>query len=478
MMGKIVLRRIKDVLPIWLALFLPLCGAAQAGLTSEKPSSLPSAPMPQPTTPPATSSVPMAGPQTSAPQGSQGTPTLLSLKDAQALALKNNPQISVARLTALASQQVTREVRSNLWPTATVDLTGVDSDPGTRITAGALNNPTVYQRAAVGTMVTQLITDFGRTPNLISSANLAAKAENQNAVATKQQILLAVDQAFYNALQTQAVLTVAQRTVADRQTVADQVGALFRNKLKSELDFSFANVNLAQAKLLLLDAQNNEHAALASLSAVLGFLTLQNFQLAEETDAITPPQGNVDDLISTAFAMRPEILSLEFQAESAKKFQTAERDLFFPDVRAMGAVGDTPVRNPVVSSWYGAVGVNVEIPVFNGFLYSARAREAALRAQAAQERLRDLRNRISRDVRTSWLNATNAYDRLAVTQQLMEQANLALNLAQARYKLGLGSIVELSQAELQQTQAQISNAQAGYDCRLALAALQYQTTGF
>lgn len=420
----------------------------------------------------------MAGPQTSAPQGSQGTPTLLSLKDAQALALKNNPQISVARLTALASQQVTREVRSNLWPTATVDLTGVDSDPGTRITAGALNNPTVYQRAAVGTMVTQLITDFGRTPNLISSANLAAKAENQNAVATKQQILLAVDQAFYNALQTQAVLTVAQRTVADRQTVADQVGALFRNKLKSELDFSFANVNLAQAKLLLLDAQNNEHAALASLSAVLGFLTLQNFQLAEETDAITPPQGNVDDLISTAFAMRPEILSLEFQAESAKKFQTAERDLFFPDVRAMGAVGDTPVRNPVVSSWYGAVGVNVEIPVFNGFLYSARAREAALRAQAAQERLRDLRNRISRDVRTSWLNATNAYDRLAVTQQLMEQANLALNLAQARYKLGLGSIVELSQAELQQTQAQISNAQAGYDCRLALAALQYQTTGF
>ena len=405
-------------------------------------------------------------------------PRCLSLKDAQALALKNNPQISVARLTALASQQVTREVRSNLWPTATVDLTGVDADPGTRITAGALNNPTVYQRAAAGTVVSQLITDFGRTTNLVSSANLAAKAENQNAVATKQQILLAVDQAFYNALQAQAVLTVAQRTVADRQTVADQVGALFKNKLKSELDFSFANVNLAQAKLLLLDAQNNQNAALASLSAVLGFSSLQNFQLAEDTTAITSPQGNVDDLIATAFSMRPEILALQFQTESAKKFQTAERDLFFPDIRALGAVGDTPVRNPVISSWYGAVGVNVEIPVFNGFLYSARSHEAAFRAQAEQERLRDLRDRISRDVRTSWLNATTAYDRLAVTQQLLEQANLALDLAQARYKLGLGSIVELSQAQLQQTQAQITNAQAGYDYRLALAVLQYQTTGF
>ena len=401
----------------------------------------------------------------------------LSLRDAQALALKNNPQVSVARLTALAAQQVTREVRSNLWPTATADLTAVDSDPGTRITAGGLSNSAIYQRAAAGATVNQLLTDFGRTTNLISSANLAAKAENQNAVATKEQILLAVDQAFYNALQTQAVLTVARQTVADRKTVTDQVGALYKNKLKSELDFSFANVNLAQAKLLLLDAQNNENAALASLSAVLGFSNLQNFQLAQDTTAILAPQGNVDDLISTAFAVRPEILSLEFQSESAKKFQTAERDLLLPDIRALGAAGDTPVRNPIVSSSYWAVGVNVEIPIFNGFLFTARAREAALRAQATLERLRDLRDRIARDVRTSWLNATTAYDRLAVTQQLLEQANLALNLAQARYKLGLGSIVELSQAQLQQTQAQISDAQAGYDYRLALAVLQYQTTG-
>jgi outer membrane protein len=479
MIGMIILRRINKALPICLALVLPVGSAAQGGLSSGTQSSLPSAPMPQAPAPPVTSSSTTTGPQSSAPQGVLGAPTLLPLKDAQMLALKNNPQISVARLTALASQQVTREVRSALWPTAVVDLTGVDSEPGSRITAGALNNPTVYPRAAAGTMVTQLITDFGRMTNLISSANLTAKAENQNAVATKEQILMAVDQAFYNALQTQAVLTVAQQTVADRQTVADQVGALYKNKLKSELDFSFANVNLAQAKLLLLDAQNNLNAALASLSAVLGFAGLQNFQLAEDTGAIAPPTANIDDLIATALALRPEILSLEFQVESAKKFHSAERDLFFPDIQAMGAVGDTPVRNPIISpNWYGAVGVNVEIPVFNGFLYSARAREAALRAQAAAERLRDLRDRISRDVRTSWLNATNSYERLAVTQQLLEQANLALNLAQARYKLGLGSIVELSQAQLQQTQAQITNAQAGYDCRLALAVLQYQTTGF
>ena len=433
--------------------------------TSGNDSRLPSAPQPQ------TQSA------TQPPQNVPGSPTLLSLKDAEALAIKNNPQISVARLNALASQQVTREARSNLWPDAHIDLTAVDANPGSRITAGALNNPTVYQRAAAGTMVTQLITDFGRTTNLIASANLAAKAENQNALATKEQVLLAVDQAFYHTLQTQAVLTVAQQTVKDRQTVSDQVGALFKSKLKSELDFSFANVNLAQARLLLLDAENNLNAARASLSAVLGFQNLQEFQLVQDSNAVAAPPDSVDQLIATAFLMRPEILSLEFQTESAQKFQKAERDLLFPDIQALGAVGDTPVRNPIISSWYGAVGVNIDIPVFNGFLYNARSKEASLRAQAVQEKLRDTRDAISRDVRTSWLNAKTAYDRLAVTQQLLDQANLALNLAESRYHLGLGSIVELSQAQLQQTQAQITNVGAGYDYRLALAILQYQTTG-
>jgi outer membrane protein len=460
-----------------LELLQPVCSHAQDIVSVQAAQGLPAAPTPQ-LSPNQIASGLLANGQTLAEsQSAPGAPTSLSLKQAEALAVKNNPQISVARLTALASRQVTREVRSTLWPTATGDLTGVDSRDNSRITAGGLNNPIIYQRAAAGVMVSQLITDFGRTTNLASSADFAAKAENQNAEATKEQILLATDTAFYAALQAHAVLAVAQQTVSARQTVADQVEALFKSKLKSQLDYSFANVNLAQAKLLLLDAQNNENTALATLSMVLGYSTTQNFQLVEDTTTIDLPPGNVDDLVSQAFSMRPEILSLEFQYRSTEKLHAAEHDLFLPNIRAVGVVGDTPVRNPVLSNWYGAVGVNVEIPIFNGFLYSARSRESSLRAQATQNRLLDLRNHIARDVRASWLNANADYERVSVTQQLLEQANLALDLAQTRYKLGLSSIVELSQAQLQQTQAQISNAQAGYDYRLALAVLRYQTTG-
>jgi outer membrane protein len=171
------------------------------------------------------------------------------------------------------------------------------------------------------------------------------------------------------------------------------------------------------------------------------------------------------------------MLALEFESRSAEKLHLADRDQNYPTISALAAYGDSPVRDDRVYGPYGAVGVNIQIPIFNGFLFSAKSRETDLQARATRQRLLDLRNRISRDVRTSWLTASTAFDRVTVSEQLLAQANLALDLAQTRYKLGLSSIVELSQAQLQQTQAEIGNAEAGYQYRLALAVLRYQTTG-
>ena len=439
----------------------------------------------QSTAPERTPMSPQAGPSSASQETTAGRTTpppppivlRLAIKDAEATALKNNPAISVARLNALASEQVVREVRSSFWPQAYANLTAVDARNNSRITAGALNNPIIYTRAAGGGTVSQLITDFGHTSNLLASARLQARADEQSAAATKEDVLAAVDRAFYNAQQTHAVLRVAEQTVASRQLLADQVSALTKSQLKSELDLSFANVNLAQAKLLYLDALNNDKAAMASLSAILGYPTLETFELLGQSESLAPPPADVERLIAEAFAKRPEILALEFESESAEKLHLADRDQMFPTISALAAYGDSPIRDDRVYGPYGAVGVNLQIPVFNGFLYSARSHEAEIRAQAARQQLVDLRNRISRDVRTAWLTASTAFDRVNVSQQLLAQANLALDLAQTRYKLGLSSIVELSQAQLQQTQAEIGSAQAEYEYRLALAMLKYQTAG-
>jgi outer membrane protein len=404
-----------------------------------------------------------------------GTTSALTLQQAEAIALRNNPQITIGKLRALVAQQFVREQRSALLPNAYLSLTGVDSNPGTRIAAGFLNNPIVFPRAAGGVTVGQLITDFGRTTNLLSSSQYGAKAEDESAAATRLHIILAVDKAFYNLLETEALVKVAQETVSARQLVVDKIQALTSAKLKSEIDLSFAKVDKARAELFLLETRNNHGASLASLSAILGYPDQQNFQLVEEDTEITPPPLEVNPLIAEAIQRRPEIAALKNEVESAQKSASAEHDLWRPTVTALGVVGQAPVRDNSIPSWWGAVGVNVNIPVFNGFLYSARAKTADLQTDLNRKRLLDFQNNLAREVRDAWQDSNRSFERLSVTRQLREQADLALDLAQSRYNLGLSSIIEFSQAELQKTEANIADTAAKYQYRLSEIVLAYTT---
>lgn len=413
--------------------------------------------------------VPVPAPSSAAPS--------LTIAQAEQLAIRNNPRISVRRLLALAQAQVTREVRSAELPTAVGSLTAVDARDGSRITAGDLNNPSIYNRAAGGLTVSQLITDFGRTRNLVRSAQSSASAQSESARATELDITLIVDQVFYQALTSQAVLKVAQQTVAQRQDTVDQVSALTTQKLRSDLDLSFADVQLSQAKLLLLDAENNAQDTMASLNAVLGSETNQAYTLVDDTSANPEPgPQDAEAMVQMAFQQRPDLAALNDAYKSAQQFSRAEHDLWMPTVSALAAGGAAPVRaDQITSPWYAAAGANVNIPVFNGFLYSARAKEASFRASAAEQQVRDLRDTIARDVRASVLQAQAAFQRIGVTQEMLNQSNMAFDLAQARYKIGLSGIVELSQAQLAQTQAEIAYASARYAYQTAMAEVRFQT---
>ena len=404
-------------------------------------------------------------------------PTTLTLVQAEKIALQQNPHVRIARLIALAEGQVRREARAANLPTLTGDLTAVDSHEGSRITAGGLNNPIVYQRAAGGVTLSQLMTDFGRTRALVSSADFSARAAASNESASREDVLLAVDEAFYHALASQAILSVAQQTVAARQATADQVRALTEAKLRSELDLSFANVDLQQANLLLLNASNDNQESQAALNAILGGELPVVYTLIDETPAApAPAPEDAAPLLQLAFQSRPDLASLNLRASAAQRFSQAERDLVRPTISALGVAGDTPVRaDQITTSWYGAAGVNVSIPIFNGSLFSARANEAKFRAQAADQSVQQLRQTIARDVTDTVLEAQSGFQRIDVSRQLLEQANSAFDLAQTRYKLGLSSIVELSQAQLAQTQAQIAYASARYAYQQTLAELRFQT---
>jgi outer membrane protein len=416
------------------------------------------------------------GTPSSSQMNNQSNQRLLTIEEAEAIALKNNPQITVGKLRALEAHEFVREVRSTLMPQANGVLEGVGADSGTRLSAGGfLTNGAMFSRAAGGVAVSQLITDFGRTTNLLSSSKYQAKAEDENAVATRQQIILVVDQAFYNVLETKALLKVAQDTVKARQTLVDQIQALTDAKLRSEIDLSFSKVDLARAKLLMLDSKNNYQASLSTLSAILGYPEQQELTVMEPAvQAVTPPTADPVPLIRQAMQMRPEILSLQNEVTAAEKFGRAEHDLWWPTISGLGVVGAAPIRDPNISSRYGAAGVSMYIPLFNGFLYNARAKSADLETEVKRKRLQDMQDNVARDVRIGWLDTQKAFERLSVTQQLREQAQLSLELADARYKLGLGTIVEYSQAELQQTDAQLQDTDAHYQYILSQLALAYE----
>jgi outer membrane protein len=489
-----------------LLLILPQLGWAQVPQEGQVPENLPSAPRPQSapgitdgampvTTPVALAAAfpPQAGSQATPPAASQAAPApvpppsgvmRLTRTQAEQLAIKNNPRISVGRLLALAQHQIYRETRSGELPTFNGDITAADANEGSRVGAGPLNAPRLLTHAGGGVTLTQLVTDFGRTINLVSSAKLQERAQNASALATIEDIVLATDQAFYNALQAQALLKVAQQTVATRQQVESQVEVLTKNNLKSTLDLAFAQVNLSQAKLLDLDAQNNVQSTIAALTAVLGFDKQVNYELTEENAQLPAPPPDVDVLTNLALQQRPDLQALTYNQQSAEKFRLAQRDQLFPTISALGALGGTPVRpdctgapcnpNYFISPWYGAIAANVSIPIFNGFLYTAQASEAKYRARAAAENTRDLRDAVVRDVRTAWLAATTAFQRVGVAEELSKEADLGLSLAQSRYQLGLGSIVELSQAQLQQADAAIGYVNAQYQYRLALSTVNFE----
>jgi len=400
----------------------------------------------------------------------------LTRSQAEQMAIKNNPTVSVAKLLALAQHQVYRETRAAEFPTANAAVTAVEAEEASRISAGSLTASRLFEHAGAGGGFSQLLTDFGRTRNLVSSSILQEKAQKANAVATQYDIELATDQAFFNALEAQQTLKVAQQNVTTRLTLQSQINQMTLNKLKSTLDLSFANVNLSQAKLLALDAQNNADSTMAALDAVVGLDHQETFELIDDGTGLQQPPPDVDQLIQESLKQRPDLQAKQFNEQAAVKFSHTQRDQRLPTIVASGTIGTVPIRPAqyYTTNWWGGIGVNINIPVFNGFLYSAQAKEASLRAQSASEQTRDLRDRIVRDVRTAWLVANTSYQRVGVTAELLQEANLGLTLAQTRYQMGLSSIVELSQAEYQQTDAAIGNANAQYQYRMALATLNYQ----
>jgi outer membrane protein len=399
-------------------------------------------------------------------------PPNLSLSDAKAWALRNNPRIRSADANTQAAGSVVREVGSARLPAVTGLATGVDAQHGTVLSAGTLQTSSLYSRFASGVAVSQLITDFGRTASLTNTARLRQQAQASSGRTIREEVLLTVEQTYFEALGGNAARRAAQAAVNNRETTLRQIRALADNAMRSTLDVRFAEVSLSQAQLDLVQAENTAAEAQSNLTAALGLDHAETFTLTDEPipAALGP---TLDSRVQEALRKRPEVATLTQLRDAAKRFADAEGRLKLPTVSLLGTAGVVPAGDPRLPETYSAAGFNITIPVLNGGLFSARRAEAEQRAAAADSDLRELLNQVAREVRDAWLQANTASQRLEVTTRLLAEANEALRLAQTRYDAGLGSIVELSQAQLNQTSADIQNATARYGYLSRRAVLDY-----
>ena len=434
------------------------------GLGAHAQSSAP----PEPPTPPISNSQLEAN---ASPGAANGKSTL-TLADAEARALKNQPRLLAEQFRTQAANKRIGEFRSGYFPQAFGNLTAVEANGDTAVAAGALTTSSISTRAAGGASLAQMITDFGHTSSLVQSARFEAQAAAQGEEGVRQTVLMQVQEAYFAAQAAESVRKTAEAVLDYRRVTLRQLNALAQSQLRSTLDVQFAQVMASEAELAVVRADSNVQKAQAQLAASMGEEGTSTYVLTEESLPASPdadPSGYVQQAIAT----RPDLKALRLHSESAASEARSERDRNFPTVNALATGGEVPIHDSTIHREYGALGINVNVPVFTGGLYASRAAEARLEAKAADKDASLREVEIVRDVRMTWADARDSFLQIDVTQRLVDQANVAMRLAQARYDAGLGSIVELNQAELNQTSALITAASARFDYLRSMTAFQF-----
>jgi outer membrane protein len=391
----------------------------------------------------------------------QGT-TVLSLTQAESIAVANQPRILAARLRAQASAQRFQEARSGLFPVIAFNATGaVVADAGTATAAGALTTSSISDRFAYGGNLVQLVTDFGRTNALIGTERSLAEAQKDAATLTTAQVKLNVRSAYFQVLGSEAVLHAATEAKNNRDLILQQIGALAQSQLRSTLDVSFANVLESEAQLAVFRAESTVQQQRLHLATAMGLPQPVTSTLADEAlPPALPPDASF--FVVQANAQRADLSAAVSREKAALRFADAEKKLSYPTLNALCAAGQLPYHDRTLQGSYAAAGFNLSIPIFNGGLFTARKNEAEFEAKARSKDVDETKLEVDEQVQTEWYLANEAFRSLDVSARLVAQSKEALRLAQARYQAGLGSIVELNEAQLSETSAEITAAGANY----------------
>jgi outer membrane protein TolC len=403
--------------------------------------------------------------------------TVLSLQDCIQIALKTNPQETVARGTALAAGSRIGQAQSAYYPQLSWQSEYARTSMGLIPTIGGSTpaltqnvNPNTSQSVfQTGPTLIQNIYDFGKTGSQVETARLNRDASEQDFENVSLGIIFNVKTYYYGVLQAQRSLEAARKVFEQAQEHLRQAQGFFEAGSKPRIDVIDAKVTLSNSQLSLIQASNAVQLAWQNLNNAMGLPDAPEYNIKDSLDYVPFPI-TFEEALKRAYLNRPDLKAATARARAARQSVKLAETAYYPAISGNAAYFWTGNIMPQDNGWN--VGATLTIPVFNGFLTKKQVAEANanLGSQDAAEKV--LRQQIYLQNKQAYLKLKEAESSIETARSGLELAQEKLKLANGRYAAGIGSNIEVNDALTTFTGAQISYINALYSYKVDEASLE------
>ncbi|MGB9713192.1 MAG: TolC family protein [Dissulfurimicrobium sp.] len=387
----------------------------------------------------------------------------LTLEDCIDIALKHQPDILAGLGDIKAKESRVGQAKSGYLPE--IDMTAGYSkySPDNGLTNRSFND------YSGGFLLKQNLYDFGKTSTQVKISRLNLLSSKSDLKTTTNQVIFNVKQAYFGVLRAKRNLKVAQDAVAQFELHLKQAEGFYKVGIRPKFDVTKARVDLSNAKLNLINAQNSVKIAMAELNNSMGVPDIDGYELEDILD-FSPIKIDFEEALKKAYSARPDLSSILAQKKAASASIELAKKGYYPSVSGNASYNVDGAGFPLSDGW--TVGVNITFPIFSGFLTKYQVEEARANLDSISAKEESLKNSIFLDVKQAYLNLVEAGERVPVAELGVTQAQENLDLAMGRYKAGIGNPIEVTDSEIALENAKLAYIQALYDYRVAFAALQ------
>jgi len=414
----------------------------------------------------------------------------VTLAEAEHAAEAQRPEVRVAQANVAAGAARSDQARAPLLPQIKAEgeydrTTGNRRNRPGRTTLVS-NSWTFYNWFEGQVTGTQLVWDFGKTLNSWRAAEMRAVALSDTERATRLEAIGAARAAFFRARAGKAMIVVAQQTLANQERHLTQINGFVQAGTRPEIDLAQARAGRANARVGVIRAENDYTVARAELNQAMGVAGDTEYDVAEDGFAAVPGEtGPVGSLIDEAIQARPDLAALDAQVRAGELAARAVRGGYWPVLNLVAGARDegqslhaTPgVDNfgQTISTggmaWNVWGGAQVTWFLFQGLQTRSQVREADAQVVGARAERDRLVQQVWVAVQQATATVRAAHEALLAADEALTAARERLRLADGRYAAGVGSIIELADAELGAANAGAQRVSADYALATARAAL-------